>query len=53
MQIPIVSDHGHLSTHPWPLLPQALCLHLGLPGQELAPGVVDTTWKQGAVVETA
>lgn len=29
-------------------MPQALRLHLSMPGQELAPGVVDTTWKQGA-----
>lgn len=35
-----------------PECPWALSLHLGLPGQGLAPGWVDTTWKQGVAVET-
>lgn len=41
------SPHIPGSECPW-----ALCLHLGLPGQGLAPGRIDTTWKQGAAVET-
>lgn len=41
------SPHIPSSKHSW-----SPSLHSGLPGQGLASGRVDTSWKQGVAVET-